>query len=806
MRRLMGAGILAVSVLAGVCLIWLSENSVRYTECIVEQQEFEKITAERVQTAGLADALIFDDEVLFFDGLSRTFYYSLVEGNESAYDPKVELIGRGGNLEIAFLSDEITPEMIENNQAVAFLTYTEEEYSTYYLKCTTLPVMHIACEGIPTADEIGVDDPPRPMNMTVFDNRRGAVSRMTVSEGEINVRGASSKYYYPKKGYKISLTQKSAGDHLRANDVSLLGMRQDNDWILYGAYNDQEKIRNVYSSNLWQYSCAEDNEYGVNTGAEYKYLELFVNGEYRGLYALGYSIDKKQLQLDVEGGREALYKVSNWVDSSTVYYGNLEGYEVKGMGEREDNWSPLSDYFSKLYLEPADNEGLYQGIDIDNAIDIYLFFNLIQGIDNVSGKLTYNMFVAMKGNEQGGITALYCPWDMDRSWGNDQDLYDMAPDRNCIMESGYLNQLMLNGDDAVWEKIFDKYRKLRSTVWSEESLNAMIDEYEADIFDSGAFLRDKERWPEGAYADPTDKLDVFRDYVMERLRETDDYYERMEKLCDNGIFVRRSVQYKDFLGRRFIVEINDRSLLEDWDYRNLLEYMGIDIDSITGDVHYIIADPRGGKADYLPSLVGDGRERKTAAGTFSFEVRREGVYKVYLDGMSCGDSTIFSKPGIKMLMIKDDTVETFNFDKEYAVLPGADIFPELSTYVEAMAVTGYDAIIEVSDTDIWEDPVYRKLFEKLGIEEKDIDERTDFIVWNGRDKKGAALCDLRRSGGERNTPIGELSLTGEEDGAYMIYLDGEECFVSELWEREEMKVRTVLMDPDSHEILEGWKY
>ena len=806
MRRLMEAGILAASVLIGICLIWQPWNSVRYTECIVRQEEFEEIMAGRSEAAGLIDALIFDEEVLFFDGVSGTFYYSLVEGNENACDPKVELIGREGNLKLAFLSDGITSEMIGNNQAAVFLAYTDEEYSIYYLRCTTLPMMHIVCEGIPTADEIGVDDPPRPMNMTIFDNRKGAVNRMTVSDGEINVRGASSKYYYPKKGYKLSLTQESVGDHLRANDLSLLGMRQDNDWILYGAYNDQEKIRNVFSSNLWQYGCAKDNAYGVNTGVEYKYLELFINGEYRGLYALGYPVDKKQLKLDVESGREALYKVANWVDSSTVYYGNLEGYEVKGMEEGEENWSLLTDYYSKLYLDPEDNEGLYQGIDIDNAIDIYLFFNLIQGIDNVSGKLTYNMFVAMKGNGQGGITALYCPWDLDRGWGSGLEPYDFEPDKNYIMESEYLNQLILNEDTAIWEKIFDKYSKLRSTVWSEESLNAMLDEYEADIYDSGAFLRDMERWPEGIYAEPADKLSVFRTYVMERLRETDAYYGRMEELCDKGIFVRRSCQYKDFLESRFIIEINDKSLLEDSDYRNLLEYMGIDIASVTEDVNYIIAAPKEGQVDYLSSLIGDGSERKTAAGTISFEFRREGVYKVYLDGISCGDSSIFFRPGIRMLMKKDDVVETFSFDKEYAVLPGADIYPELSAYVEAMAVTGYDAIIEVSDPDIWRDSAYRELFRKLSIPEKDINEKTDFIIWNGREKKGEALHDFHRSGSGKRTPIGELRLTEEENDAYIIYLNGEECFVSELWEREGMKVRTVLMDPDSHEILEGWKY
>ena len=105
------------------------------------------------------------------------------------------------------------------------------------------------------------------------------------SDGNIHVRGRTAQTY-PKKGYRISLIQESLGGNTRPNHVSLLGMRQDDDWLLYAAYNDQEKIRNVFSSNLWKYTCATDNAQGMDIGMEYRYLELFVNGEYWGLYAL----------------------------------------------------------------------------------------------------------------------------------------------------------------------------------------------------------------------------------------------------------------------------------------------------------------------------------------------------------------------------------------------------------------------------------------------------------------------------------------------------------------------------------------
>ena len=51
----------------------------------------------------------------------------------------------------------------------------------------------------------------------------------------------------------------------------------------------------------------------------------------------------------------------------------------------------------------------------------------------------------------------------------------------------------------------------------------MLDGCEQDIFGSGAYLRDMERWPEGSYQDPELGLSVFREYVHGRLRSMDQY-------------------------------------------------------------------------------------------------------------------------------------------------------------------------------------------------------------------------------------------------------------------------------------------
>ena len=103
------------------------------------------------------------------------------------------------------------------------------------------------------------------------------------------------------------------------NQQSVLGMRCDGDWMLYAGYNDQEKIRNVFSANLWYESCAENNIFDVKNGMEYRYVETFFNDHYMGLYAIGFPIDELQLELQhalkSDHVSEFLLKKMRWVEN-----------------------------------------------------------------------------------------------------------------------------------------------------------------------------------------------------------------------------------------------------------------------------------------------------------------------------------------------------------------------------------------------------------------------------------------------------------------------------------------------------------
>ena len=99
-----------------------------------------------------------------------------------------------------------------------------------------------------------------------YNNYNGPIS--------IELRGSSSQDVFPKKSYSLE-TQTLNGDN---NNVSLLGMPKENDWILYGAYSDKTLLRN----NLTYKLARQMGHYAPKS----MYCELFINTEYLGIYML----------------------------------------------------------------------------------------------------------------------------------------------------------------------------------------------------------------------------------------------------------------------------------------------------------------------------------------------------------------------------------------------------------------------------------------------------------------------------------------------------------------------------------------
>ena len=546
-RKIWASVIILISIII-TCVIsrtqFSSENVEAWNLLYLSDKQFEAIsTSGNISDSVLTTEIYFNDQLLLYDSIDNTFYYSLIENDPLAYTPVVELANP--DIKVAAYGAAISDDVIASNTPITLLLMEGNTVSISNLICTTLPIMNIdiSQEDI---NSLGLDDTYDILSDTassvyLYDNRADfdGINRTTIVDSKIRRRGQTNAVY-PTKGYRLTLLADKTQPDGDREKVNILGLREDDDWILYTAYKDYEKVRNVFSMNLWHDSVTKDNEWNVANSTEYKYLELFINNHYHGLYAICYPLDKKQF--DIQDG-ESLFKKMDWTHSEQYTaleyqeYANGDGgdYLLPGYSLKEGTTDDYNDLL-KLYVNmtySTDSQVVRMTSDVTNSIDLWLFFKLTQSVDSIADAGVKNMYVAIKNSSSGieGQKLLFSPWDMDQTWrhvadGSDGQYADPAYD--LPIEWGTVFNLMRTGDETISADIKYRYEYLRSTAWSNESILASLDEYEADIYSSGAFLRTQTRWPEGNYNDSYYRLTEFKDYVIKRLEYMDEYIKNLK--------------------------------------------------------------------------------------------------------------------------------------------------------------------------------------------------------------------------------------------------------------------------------------
>ena len=155
---------------------------------------------------------------------------------------------------------------------------------------TKLPVVAVrTAKAIP-------DDPKVAARVRVID-RPGARANRTSDRADvytgragIELRGHSSQLF-PKKQYGIELRDRRG----EGRDAALLGMPADDDWVLSAGYSDKSLMRNAIA---YRTSREVFGRYAPET----RYVELVMNGRYRGVYTLIQRIELGEGRVDAEDG------------------------------------------------------------------------------------------------------------------------------------------------------------------------------------------------------------------------------------------------------------------------------------------------------------------------------------------------------------------------------------------------------------------------------------------------------------------------------------------------------------------------
>ena len=360
---------------------------------------------------------------------------------------------------------------------------------------SNLPIVVITTEN----GQAIPDEPKITAHMGIIDNESGNNEHpgtFNDYDGKIGIelRGASSQGY-AKKGYGLE-TRLENGEN---NNVSLLGMPVENDWVLHGPYSDKSLIRNILA---YHFSAAM-GQYAPRT----RLCELFINDSYSGVYVLMEKIKRDTFRLDI--GKLEAHEVSGR-DVTGGYIFKLdkqdEGEEfwvspypaIDGNDIRIIYHYPKSEVIAteqKAYIENfvTDFENALAGdrfydpvlgykpyIDMQSFIDFFLVNELAKNVDGYRIS-TYLHKDKDKLDKVSPIKAGPV-WDFNFGFGN-ADYYDASVTSGWQCEYMLPNDywsnpfwwIKLRKDPDFFNQMVSSWKGYRSGILSDMRVEHVID-------------------------------------------------------------------------------------------------------------------------------------------------------------------------------------------------------------------------------------------------------------------------------------------------------------------------------------------
>ena len=500
----------------------------------VNSKKAEEIKANLSEVEELAFTALLCNEIRVpFDDRTNTFFVPL-DMEDSQWE-KMTFVSGQPEYQILFqedITDTNKQEVIASNKKVELIVFDGQSWAKYYVTFTGIPVIDLATnEGFYAAEEI--------TGTVSFFDTDFSLHGIEQSGYNGHIRGNTSRMF-PKKGYKLNLTYVNEYGLEDGNKISVFGMRKDDDWILHALYNDDTKIRDRLSMEVWDRlganAVSEDSYYGPKM----TYVEVFADNQYCGVYGLMEPVDGKQLNLAEEdysykrkNPGSVRYKREIFATVENVY-AEVEGFEIKDGIMEKDAWLPMADLASVL-TSSSWKEKLQksQMLNEDSAIRMWILIQMITGHDHTAK----NMYYVAKYNKdlKYDYQFYFAPWDMDLTWGNvsvgEINPYYTAFEMDTLDNRVYwdiADMLIDENYHQAKERAQSIYNELRKTVLTDKDVDEMILQFDHELRDSGAFARDKARWPEGIHANDSS---ILRRYAKERLNYLDlaindfDYFE-----------------------------------------------------------------------------------------------------------------------------------------------------------------------------------------------------------------------------------------------------------------------------------------
>lgn len=322
---------------------------------------------------------------------------------------------------------------------------------------TSIPVINIVTddgEGITSKSEY------KHASMTIQCDDGTGFFDSDVSNVGINIkgRGNASWNQFPKKSYRIKLD----------DGIRLFGLKKDRDWVLVSNYADKTLMRNIVAHNMAQ---TLDN---LEFTPVHIAVELYINGEYKGVYGFAEKIEfgggKLEYTADAEMENTSYLLEVGWDYNDDMVNGmnyfnsdyvlRVVIKEPKFTKKYTPSGKYIINYFKKAENAVVTLDGYEDYIDVDSLIDYLIITELTNNTESVFYRSCYMYKPTDEKLKFGPV------WDFDMSFGN--YIYDIKDYSGwCSIDNKFEH---LGNDGVTWFTFLFKDPKFTSKFvkrWDE---------------------------------------------------------------------------------------------------------------------------------------------------------------------------------------------------------------------------------------------------------------------------------------------------------------------------------------------------
>ena len=435
-----------------------------------------------------------------YDAESNTFYCTLGLENGEEW-PEIELTTAknvGGGLTLCFVDDyayDACADAIRDGYAYQIMAYTDETYSYSDVVFTGLPIL-----SLHTAEEITTEDTLAALNLAFGNGER------LEANARAHLRGNASLVRLDKHSYKVEFTRTEDGKKKIPQNVPGLG--QTDEIILLAMGFDPNMVRDRLSWSMIERIWPKDEAFAP-VGREY--VEVFVNDAYQGAYLMMVPFDRRA-EIEKAGAgsaqRDSLYRsVIAAVDKGRPID---EGYELFIAPDAENPFAGLQTYLRLDDGEMDDETFCREAAAHIDVPSLMRYTLLVQGMalcDNI-----FNNMYVWAHETAAGVVYRFIPWDMDLSWEKEPGAY-----WDCWMTDALACRVIELDVSGARAELAAQWRQMSEAGFTIDTVREELALYQHELTDSGAFLRDAERWGKEQDEMDVSQIEAVAEYRFELL-------------------------------------------------------------------------------------------------------------------------------------------------------------------------------------------------------------------------------------------------------------------------------------------------